>query len=116
MKRYLSFFKKHKFYTALIALCFAFSFVSVILVVTNYGHLSSSIVLKFDTLKEISIFGEKNSLWGIWLLGLTILGMNGILMFEFWNRERFLSYLFAAANSFLALLIFIIITTLLSNN
>lgn len=116
MSKYVPFFKKHKIYIALIVLCFAFSFVSLIVTATNYGNLSQSIVVKFDAIKEISIFGEKNGLWGVWLLGFAMLGMNGILMYEFWNRERFLSYLFAFANAFLSLLIFLIIVVLLSNN
>lgn len=116
MVKYLPFFKHHKIYTALILVSAAFSFASLLITITNYGGLSQSIIVKFDQLKGINIFGEKNTLWGIWLLGFTILGMNGVLMYEFWNRERFLSYLFAAGNGFLALMVFIIITVLLSNN
>jgi len=116
MVKYLPFFKHHKLYTALIIISIAFTFVSLLVTISNYGNLSQSIVIKFDQLKGVSVFGEKSGLWGIWLLGLTILGINGVLMYEFWNRERFLSYLFATANAFLALLVFIIITVLLSNN
>ncbi|RJQ29596.1 hypothetical protein C4565_01705, partial [Candidatus Parcubacteria bacterium] len=102
--------------SALIFLGIAFSVVSLVLTATNYGRLAESIVIKFDTLQEVSVFGEKSGLWGIWLLGLTMMGMNGVLMYEFWNRERFLSYIFAFANSFLSLLVFLIIVVLLSNN
>ena len=116
MVKYLPFFKHHKIYTALILLSVAFSIVSLFITITNYGALSESIIIKFDQLKGVSVFGEKNSMWGIWLLGFTILGMNGVLMYEFWNRERFLSYLFAAGNAFLALMVFVIIAVLLSNN
>jgi len=116
MVKYLPFFKHHKIYTALIIISIVFSFVSLLITIANYGTLSQSVIIKFDQLKGVSVFGDKNSLWGIWLLGLTILGINGVLMYEFWNRERFLSYLFAAGNAFLALMVFIIITVLLSNN
>ena len=116
MVKYLPFFKHHKIYSALLFISIAFALVSLALTAINYGRLSDSIIIKFDTLREISVFGERSGLWGIWLLGLCMMGMNGVLMYEFWNRERFLSYIFAFANSFLSLLVFLIIVVLLSNN
>lgn len=112
----LSFFSHHKALFALIIISLIFSIFSFILVSWNYGRLAESIVLHFDSFHGVDMFGSRASVWWIWILGLAILGVNGALAYEYYNRERFLSYLFLGANALASLFVLVVIGVIVSIN
>ena len=90
--------------------------VSLALVAMNYGAITQNIVLHFDAFQGVDLFGSKANLWGVWVLGLMMMMVNGILCYEFYNRERFFSYLFIMGNVLISMLVLIIDAVLISIN
>lgn len=112
----VAFFKKHKTLFALIIATFALFLFSFALILWNFNRLAPSIVLHFDSFHGVDAFGTRASLWGIWILGIVVCLVNGGLVYEFYHRERFLSYLFLGANVLIALFALIIIGVITSIN
>ncbi len=82
----------------------------------SYDALSHTIVLRYDAAEGVDLFGARSSVWGIWALGLAMMAVNGILAYEFFYRERFLSYLLMAANVLLSLIVIIVLGMLFGMN
>jgi len=112
----LSFFSEHKTLAVLILISLVLSIFSFTLVSWNYGRLAESIVLHFDSFHGVDMFGSRTSIWWIWFLGLAMLGVNWGLAYEYYNRERFLSYLFIGANALVSLFVLVIIGVIVSVN
>lgn len=90
--------------------------VSFGIVIINYGSIAQTIVLHFDAFQGVDLFGSRANLWGVWVLGLVMMMVNGILCYEFYHRERFLSYLFLVGNILIGMLVLIINSVLISIN
>lgn len=116
MKKFLETIRTHKAVSTLIGISALFSFIALILVFLNYGRVASSIVLHFDNFRGVDLFGARSSLWGIWILSLIILVINKALAYEFYNRERFLAYLFLSANVFVSICTVLVVAVIASNN
>ncbi|MEK7089603.1 MAG: hypothetical protein AAB920_02175 [Patescibacteria group bacterium] len=112
----LSFFTHHKALSVLIIISLVFTIFSFILLSLNYGRLAESIVLHFDSFHGVDMFGSRASIWWIWFLGFAMLGVNLGLAYEYYNRERFLSYLFLGANALISLFVLVIIGVIISIN
>lgn len=112
----ISFLRAHK----TIALCITFSglflLVSGILTLVNYGRLAPLIVLHFDAVRGVNVFGTPVSVWGIWFLGLTMNLVNAGLAYEFYHRERLLSYLYLGGSALISLLTLVAIGVVVTIN
>lgn len=89
---------------------------SGIVVFVNYGRLAPLIVLHFDALHGVDTFGTRASIWGVWFLGLTMNLVNLALAYEFYHRERLLSYLYLGGNVLISLIMFIAVGVVVSIN
>jgi hypothetical protein len=107
---------EHRSMSALIGITLVLMLVVAIIIQLNYGRLSELIVLHFDALHGIDMFGTRIGIWGVWWLGLTIQCVNGILAYEYYHRERLLSFLFLGANVLVAILTLIIVGVLITTN
>ena len=112
----ISFFKQHKALSALIIIALVLPVFSLILLAFNYGRLAQSIVLHFDSFHGVDVFGFRASLWWIWIIGFAMYAVNAGLAYEFYHRERFLSYLFLGANVLASFFVLVIIGVILSIN
>ncbi len=106
----------HKAITVILAISFVLMLTSGILTYTNYGRLAPLIVLHFDALHGVDTFGTRASIWGMWALGLTMNILNGGLAYEFYNRERFLAYLYLGANVLISLIALISVGVMVTVN
>ncbi len=101
---------------ALIAIACVLLTASGVMVSMNYGRLAPLIVLHFDALNGVDTFGTRASIWGVWFLGLAINMVNWALAYEFYHRERLLSYLYLGGNVLISLIMFIAIGVVVSIN
>lgn len=106
----------HKAIIAFVAIAGILLAISGIMVSMNFSRLAPLIVLHFDALHGVDTFGTRASIWGIWLLGFAINLVNIGLAYEFYNRERLLSYLYLGANVLISLIMLIAIGVVVSIN
>ncbi|MCX6788475.1 MAG: hypothetical protein WCO21_02660 [bacterium] len=109
-------FKKHRVFSALVLITLLLTLVSLLILALNYGRLGQSIVLHFDQFHGVDVFGSRSSILWIWLLGIAVLSVNSGLIYEFYNRERFLSYIFLGASVLSSLFVLIVISVIVSIN
>ncbi len=81
---------------------------SLILALFRLNGLSYPIILHFDPFRGVDFLGNMTDFWSIWAGGLVFVILNTWLSETLFERERFLSYLFIAANVLIALLMLII--------
>lgn len=112
----LTFFSRHKTISAFIIVSVVLLFASFLLISISYGRLAQSIVLHFDIFHGVDLFGARASVWWIWFLGLAIFLVNNGLAYEFYHRERFLSYLFLGANMLTSLFVLVVLGVIISIN
>ncbi len=112
----LTFFSRHKTISAFIIVSVVLLFASFFLISVSYGRLAQSIVLHFDIFHGVDLFGARASVWWIWFLGLAIFLVNNGLAYEFYHRERFLSYLFLGANMLTSLFVLVALGVIISIN
>ncbi len=79
-------------------------------------RLAEPIVLKFDNMRGITMFGESSGLFGIWLAGFCIAILNSAIGNYLFLRERGLAYLFLSVNILIGILIFVAIALVASIN
>lgn len=91
-------------------------FGSFLFVVFSSSSLTTPVVLKFDSLRGITMFGEQANVWGIWIFGFCIIALNTVLSEFFFFRERMLSYIFLGTNMLIGVLLFIIISVIVAVN
>lgn len=91
-------------------------FGSFLFTIFSSDTLTTPVILKFDSMRGITMFGEEANVWGIWLLGFCIIALNTILSEFFFFRERMLSYIFLGMNVLVAVLLFIIISVITAVN
>ena len=108
--------RTHKAISVLIAISLALLAVSGIIAFLQYGRLAPLIVIHFDALHGVDTFGTRASVWGVWFLGLAINIVNALLAYEFYHRERVLSYLYLGANVLVSLIVLIAVGVVVSIN
>ena len=107
---------KEKILLVLSVLSGALFLSSFLLIALNVGGFGTPVILHYDALRGIDLFGEKFDVWAIWLTGFIIAVSNIFLGHILFYRERVLSYLFIAANFLIALLVLIISGVIVSVN
>ncbi len=100
----------------LVAIACVLLAISGVMAFMNYGRLAPLIVLHFDALNGVDTFGTRASILGMWFLGVVVNMVNAALAYEFYNRERLLSYLYLGGNVLIALIVFIAIGVVVSIN
>ncbi len=90
-----------------LGLTIALTAAGLIVGLVKISGLGYPVIIHFDQFHGVDFIGTATDFWGVWLGGLALLILNGILSEVFFRRERFLAYLFLSANALLALLMFI---------
>lgn len=86
------------------------------IIISHYTTLTTPIVLHFDALRGITLFGNPFDLWLSFFMFLFFIVFNTILAKAFFYRERILAYLLLGINPLLALLTLISIAFVISIN
>jgi hypothetical protein len=86
------------------------------LIYFNTKNLDTPLILHFDQIKGIDLFGEKIDLWLIWFMGFAMAVINTFLGQVFFERERILSYIFIGTNILISILLLIVVGTIISVN
>ena len=111
-----TFFSRHKTLSAFIIVSAVLLLASFLLISVSYGRLAQSVVLHFDIFHGVDLFGARASVWWIWFLGFAMVLVNDGLAYEFYHRERFLSYLFLGANMLISLFVLVALGVIVSIN
>jgi hypothetical protein len=82
----------------------------------NTGLITTPLIIHYDVYRGIDFLGGQIDVFGIILSTLIMISINLFLSNFLYNRERFLSYLFAFVNLELTLLILIVISVIISVN
>lgn len=80
------------------------------------GENTGQLILHFDVYKGIDFLGGRTEAFGILISALAMILINLFLAESFYNRERFLSYLFGFVSLGLASLILIAVSVIISVN
>lgn len=78
--------------------------------------LSYPIIFHFDPFRGVDFIGDMTDFWSIWAGGFVFAILNTWLAEVLFYRERFLSYLFVAANVLISILILIISGVIIGAN
>ena len=89
---------------------------SSLFIVFSSSALTAPVILKFDSTRGITLFGEGANVWGIWFLGFCIIAVNTVFSEFFFFRERMISYVFLGTNVLIAALLFVIISVIVAVN
>lgn len=76
----------------------------------------ASVIVHFDAYRGIDFFGKSSDVFGILASAAAIVFINALLADFIYNRERFLSYLFAFASLTVSVLILIAVSVIISIN
>lgn len=91
-------------------------FTSFLFVVFFSNRLTVPVILKFDNIRGITLFGETAHVWGIWFLGFCIITLNTVFSEFFFFRERMISYVFLGTNILIAVLLFVVVSVIVAVN
>lgn len=91
-------------------------FGSFLFIVFSSSTLTAPVILKFDSMRGITLFGEGVNVWGIWFLGFCIIAVNTVFSEFFFFRERMISYVFLGTNILIAILLFVIVSVIVAVN
>ncbi|MGC9610732.1 MAG: hypothetical protein ABSE68_00720 [Minisyncoccia bacterium] len=87
--------------------------------ILSFFELSGSsypIILHFEPFRGVDLIGNMTDFWSIWASGFIFAILNTWLAEILFYRERFLSYLFIAANVLISVLILIISGVIIGAN
>ena len=90
-----------------------FNFVFSILYV---GDVKTPLIIHFDSFNGIDFLGGRADVFGILTAGIVIVILNILLADFLYNRDRFLSFIFAFASLALSILILIAVSVIISVN
>ena len=82
----------------------------------KFGMSSEKIIVHFDVFKGIDFLGEKSDVRAIIIYGILMAVLNFFLADFLYERERFLSYIFAFVTLFLSGLVLTAISIIISKN
>jgi hypothetical protein len=91
-------------------------FLSAIIFYLALGSTGQRLIIHFDAYKGIDFLGDRLDVFGILLSALVMILINLSLSDFLYNRERFLSYIFAFVSLLLSILILIIISVIINVN
>ncbi len=94
----------------------AFFAAGAIIGLLKVNGLGYPVIIHFDQFQGVDFVGSASDFWGIWLGGLAIAALNCVLSEVFFRRERFLAYLFIAANALIGLFTLIFAAVVASAN
>lgn len=89
--------------------------VSIIVGVSGFAETTGRVILNINADNE-PVLGNVSNLFSIFAILSAIIVMNSILIYELYNRNRFLSYLISASNLLIATFIFISTIIIISLN
>ncbi len=89
---------------------------SFLVIVFQVGGFATPVVLHFDSVKGIDLYGGVGDVWVIWITSLVLFLCNILFANIFYFRERFLSYTFIVFNVFWAILTLIFAGVITSAN
>lgn len=89
---------------------------SLIFLALSFGRFGNPVILHFDHMSGIDLFGSRASVWGVWALGFAIAAMNTAFAEYFLDRERVIAYVFLAGDFLVGILLFLAIAVIASVN
>ena len=107
---------RYKIFFIASAICALAFLLAVFVIYLHIDQLSTPLIFHFDKLNGIDISGSPIDLWRFLLAGFMMILINIILSYEFYYRERILSYFFLAANFLFSILSLIIVFLIVSTN
>lgn len=93
-----------------------FLLVSLGIFILSVVPISSRLILHFDALYGVRLFGTVSDVLWFWVFGLFMCGLNLFLAHVFYRRERIIAYLFIGTNIILSLLLLILMAVIASVN
>jgi hypothetical protein len=88
----------------------------LLFILFQINTLSLPVILHFDILNGVDVFGGQSSVWGVWGLGFVFFVLNSVLCEVFFFCERALSFVFLGTNLLLSILFLIIISVIITVN
>ncbi len=107
---------RDKYLRVVFGLSFLVLFLILCVVYVKFAGNVTPLILHFDIYKGISFLGGRIEVFGILISALSIILINLFLANSFYNRERFLSYVFGFASLNLAVLILIAVSVIILVN
>lgn len=89
---------------------------SFIVLIFQIGGFVSPVVLHFDGVRGIDLYGEKIDVWAVWITSLALFIVNIFISNVFYFRERSLTYLFIGFNLLWAILTLVFAGVITSAN
>jgi len=105
---------KDKYLRAVFGISLAVLIITSIIVFLKLRQIYNPLVIHFDAYSGIDFFGEKTNIFGILATTFAAIGINFFLADFLYNRERFLSYIFAFVS--LELVILMAMSVIISVN
>lgn len=93
-----------------------FLLVSLCIFLLRVVPISGSLILHFDALYGVRLFGTTSDVFWLWISGLLMYALNLFLANIFYHRERIATYLLVGANVVLSLLLLILMAVIASVN
>lgn len=107
---------KDKYLRIVAALSFFILLLAAIIFYLALGSTTTPLIIHFDAYKGIDFLGSRLDIFGILLSALAMILINLFLSNFLYNRERFLSYIFAFVGLLISILILIIISVIVNVN
>lgn len=107
---------KDKTLLTVFGLSFVILIFTLILALIMFGDITGPLVIHFDVYKGIDFFGGRTEVFGILWSGFAMLVINALLANFLYDRERFLSFLFAFVSLAFSILILIAAGVIISVN
>lgn len=107
---------KDKYLRVVFGLSFLVLLVISCVAYLKIGESTGPLILHFDVYKGIDFLGGRMEAFGILVSALAMIFINLLLAESFYNRERFLSYIFGFVSLGLAILILIAVSVIIFVN
>ncbi len=107
---------KDKYLRAVFGLSFFVLLLISCVAYIKLGENTAPLIIHFDIYKGIDFLGGRTEVFGILVSAFAMLLINFFLASVFYNRERFLSYIFGFTSLGLAVLILIAVSVIISVN
>jgi len=106
----------NRYMQMLAAATFAVFGASFAVIAMNANELSDSVVLGFNEISGITLFGVPHDVWGVWITGIVFTAINLLLTEALGRQNRAAAYALGAVNLLLAVLVLAAIGTIMSVN
>jgi hypothetical protein len=107
---------KDKYLRVVAAVSFLILFLTAVIFYLTFGSITAPLIIHFDAYKGIDFLGDRLDVFGILLSALIMISINLFLSNFLYNRERFLSYIFAFVSLLLSILILITVSAIINVN